>query len=138
VKALTLWQPWASAIALGVKTIETRSWWTSYRGPLAIHAAKRPMGVEELELAAKLFRDLDGRLPPWPFGAVVAVAVLVDCVPTERLPGWRREGVTFAPREDLWGNFTPGRFGWILRNVMRLPAPCPERGRQGLWEWRTL
>lgn len=42
MKALTLWQPWASLIALGVKTIETRGWSTNYRGPLAIHAAKRP------------------------------------------------------------------------------------------------
>lgn len=38
MKVLTLHQPWASLIALGVKTIETRSWSTAYRGPLAIHA----------------------------------------------------------------------------------------------------
>jgi hypothetical protein len=43
VKALTLHQPWASLVAAGVKMIETRSWSTRYRGPLAIHAgAKRP------------------------------------------------------------------------------------------------
>src|SRR5258708_5270609 len=49
VKALTLWQPWASLIAVGAKTIETRSWSTSYRGPLAIHAAKRKPDTELLE-----------------------------------------------------------------------------------------
>lgn len=38
MKALTVRQPWASLIALGVKTVETRSWSTKYRGPLAIHA----------------------------------------------------------------------------------------------------
>ena len=38
MKALTIRQPWASLIAAGVKTIETRSWSTRYRGPLAIHA----------------------------------------------------------------------------------------------------
>jgi len=37
-KVLTLHQPWASLIAIGVKTMETRSWSTSYRGPLTIHA----------------------------------------------------------------------------------------------------
>lgn len=43
MKALTLHQPWASLVALGVKRIETRSWSTSYRGALAIHAGlKRP------------------------------------------------------------------------------------------------
>ena len=34
VKALTLHQPWASLMAWGVKTIETRGWATAYRGPL--------------------------------------------------------------------------------------------------------
>lgn len=38
MKAITLHQPWASLIALGVKTVETRSWNTNYRGTLAIHA----------------------------------------------------------------------------------------------------
>ncbi len=40
MKALTLTQPWATLVAIGAKCIETRSWRTSYRGPLAIHAAK--------------------------------------------------------------------------------------------------
>ncbi len=39
MKALTLWQPWATLVAIGAKRVETRSWSTSYRGPLAIHAA---------------------------------------------------------------------------------------------------
>jgi activating signal cointegrator 1 len=40
MKTITLTQPWASFVAFGVKNIETRSWTTSYRGQLAIHAAK--------------------------------------------------------------------------------------------------
>lgn len=48
MKAITLWQPWASLIACGAKTIETRSWGTPYRGPLAIHASKR-MNQELIE-----------------------------------------------------------------------------------------
>lgn len=43
IKGLSLWQPWASLIALKVKTIETRGWSTNYRGTLAIHAAKTPL-----------------------------------------------------------------------------------------------
>ena len=41
MKALSLWQPWASLIAAGVKRFETRHWETRHRGPIAIHAAKR-------------------------------------------------------------------------------------------------
>lgn len=39
MKAITLWQPWASLVATGAKIIETRSWGTRHRGPIAIHAA---------------------------------------------------------------------------------------------------
>ena len=38
MKALTIRQPWASLFALGIKQMETRSWDTKYRGPVAIHA----------------------------------------------------------------------------------------------------
>ncbi len=43
MKAISLWQPWASAIGPHPeqKHLETRSWQTPYRGWLAIHAAKR-------------------------------------------------------------------------------------------------
>lgn len=43
MKAITIWQPWASLLAHGMKQYETRSWATKYRGPIAIHAAKRPV-----------------------------------------------------------------------------------------------
>lgn len=48
MKALTVRQPWASLIACGAKTIETRSWRTSYRGWLAIHAGKTIDGIRTL------------------------------------------------------------------------------------------
>ena len=43
MKAITIWQPWAFLLAMGAKQYETRSWETAYRGPIAIHAAKRPV-----------------------------------------------------------------------------------------------
>jgi hypothetical protein len=130
MKAITLWQPWASAIALGHKTIETRSWATRYRGPLAIHAARRPMDVEELLLANAHLPNLD-----LPLGAVVATCHLVECLPADAAAIARLRFEGFAPREDLWGNFSPGRYAWILRDVRALPRPIPARGAQGLWEW---
>src|SRR6266496_247116 len=41
MKAISLWQPWATLMALNFKKVETRIWETKYRGPLAIHAAQR-------------------------------------------------------------------------------------------------
>ena len=43
IRIISLWQPWASLIALNLKQYETRSWGAPYRGKLAIHAAKRPI-----------------------------------------------------------------------------------------------
>jgi hypothetical protein len=98
---LTLHQPWASLIALGVKTIETRSWSTKYRGPLAIHAgagwtmdSRRAVGTDPIGhvIASRGLRtpflgykDSAGKkrwLPgDLPLGAIVATCTLVDVVP---------------------------------------------------------
>ncbi len=48
MKAISLLQPWATLVAIGAKRIETRSWATNYRGPLAIHASKSPKMVNKL------------------------------------------------------------------------------------------
>lgn len=95
MKALTLHQPWASLIALGVKTIETRSWSTSYRGPLAIHAAARkPTDVMVGEWESSDFgsagwemRNPEGRGVDLPFGAIIATCELVDVVPMVAVGG---------------------------------------------------
>ena len=90
MKAITLWQPWASLIALGVKTIETRSWPAPKAligGRIAIHAAKRqPVEVGTRRLCSGGTAMWDYAHPhsdpvDLPLGAVVATATLADCVP---------------------------------------------------------
>lgn len=126
MKALSLWQPWASAIALGHKRIETRHWTTGYRGLIAIHAAKR-WTVEEREFAAS--EHALGRLPQrLPLGAVVAIALLTDIRRTEDLE------LIIGPIEKLYGNYAPRRFGWMLEDIRPLSEPFPCLGRQGLFE----
>lgn len=95
VKALTLHQPWASLVALGHKTIETRSWATKHRGPIAIHAAASvPTWVRPLSIGGfEIDRDNPPGTDPayllrgpiaWPYrlplGSVVATANLRDCI----------------------------------------------------------
>jgi hypothetical protein len=41
VKALSLMQPWATWVAIGLKSYDTWPWRTEYRGPLLIHASRR-------------------------------------------------------------------------------------------------
>ena len=184
MRALTVRQPWASLIAAGAKTIETRSWSTGYRGDLLIHAGKAwgagwlrwyqpddPMLDVLIDAGADMDEDVNGSgswrvTARWslPLGAVVAVARLVDVVPIfardECLTGpgawigeFDHEGDLPHQRGGLWligpsglghgtptrvedqrplGDFTPGRWAWLLDDV-RPVGPISATGRQGLW-----
>ncbi|MHB8318142.1 MAG: ASCH domain-containing protein [Acidimicrobiales bacterium] len=215
-KALTLYQPLASLVALGIKTIETRSWSTQYRGRLAIHAAKSAPNPEDCidiledliperyrpNPAAPHWRDnpqkpgywsppcgclsdeswwhlwtLNHGLGTMPLGCIVATCELTNVMPilmpTDRMPrgGWMRAGdeknlTLIVPIEDQrpYGDFTPGRFAWILSDIKpttdRCPAcwgsglspppfrqvcrvchgelvcaSVPAKGHSGIWEW---
>ena len=133
MKAITLWQPWATLIAIGAKKVETRSWPTRYRGEIAIHAAKRkprPLEVayilEECGLSCK-FDGLDV-LEDYPLGAIVATARLVDCKLMDD-PLIARQ----TPDELACGNWEQGRFAWCLEDIQPC-EPYPIRGFQGLWD----
>src|ERR1700735_2520502 len=98
MRAISLHQPWATLVARGIKRYETRHWRTHFRGPLAIHAARR-WGREQRDLA-RSFGIVEFHLVP--LGAVIAVCNLTDCVPSNEVP----EG------ERVYGIFAPGRFAW--------------------------
>lgn len=74
VKCLSVCQPWAWAIVAGLKRVENRTWRTHYRGPLLIHAGKSRKRM--IDVLPDGTRVPDGL----PFGAVVGVVDLVDCV----------------------------------------------------------
>jgi hypothetical protein len=71
MKAISLWQPWASAIALGWKKNETRHWSTDYRGPLLIHAAKKIVPWPSIEIQ-NLFDGIAPRPSDLPLGLYYA------------------------------------------------------------------
>lgn len=126
LRVLSLTQPWASLMAAGVKRIETRSWATRYRGPLAIHAAKgQPPAARELELIS--YPILTAEPHPLPRGAIVAVVRLVDCVRTEDI---RR---TLGDAELTFGDYSDGRYAWVTDRVSRLTSPIRCGGALGLW-----
>lgn len=180
MKCISLWQPWATLMAIGAKKIETRVWPTNHRGPLAIHAAKkRPSEIPGLLDAIRadwphwsdaLRRDgcvLDDErkiigLGGLPYGAIIAVVHLDDCLGVHRLERitanrtpegdesirktlrWAghseaaiAEGLeagTLTPRERAFGDYSDGRYGWLTSRVVRLPEPIPFRGAQGLFD----
>jgi hypothetical protein len=142
MKALTMTEPWASLVAICENTIETRSWSTRYRGPLAIHAAKGfPADARRLcrqpPYRAVLARHGYASADHLPLGSVIAVAVLADVLEFDRDSLRKaREGARrglLPEHEAEFGDFSPGRFGFVLRDVRRLAAPVPVRGMLGLW-----
>lgn len=143
MKALTLRQPWATLVATEMKTIETRSWSTGHRGPIAIHAAKSfPREAREV-LNYPEFKCV--RWLRLPLGCVIATAWLADCV---RVPldndleadlFLSRDLKVECPNVELgFGDFTPGRFAWILKDIKRLDEPAIAKGALGLWEWPNV
>ena len=138
MKALTLTQPWASLVVLGVKRYETRSWPIplSLRGGqhrIAIHAAKG-WTVDDREFLSDLIRD--GVLPQMATATIPRGAVLG----TVRLDGiftttaaLRQNDMTALERE--LGDYSPGRYAWLLGAPDRFPDPIPARGSLGLWDW---
>ena len=134
MQAITLYQPWASLIACGAKTTETRSW----RPPskligqeIAIHAAKQPMKNLESTLAQAAARKLGGTWPNnLPSGAIVATAKLVSAEQIKRLND--------IPKGDekLFGDYSLGRWMWQLSDIRPLKQPIATRGRQGFWIWQ--
>lgn len=134
MKALTLTQPWASLIAISAKKIETRSWSTSYRGPLAIHAAKGfPRDAQDFSRCIRL-GVLFGPHYEYPRGMVVATCRLVACVRTEDLLSKSPYTPDMTDQEQMFGNYDPGRWGWMLADIKPCD-PIPAKGALSLWEW---
>jgi hypothetical protein len=163
MKAITLQQPWASLVAVGAKHIETRAWHTRYRGPLAIHAGQAlPSGnfrawrrmqepfASPLRAAGYINNHGHVDLTLLPRGRIVATCTLVDvcvicAIPNTEIVGYAQpivaDGATIGQitpvqePERTFGNYTPGRWAWLLADIQRVDPPVPARGRQGLWNW---
>lgn len=155
MKVLTLTQPWATLVAIGAKRIETRAWKTNYRGPLAIHAAKgfpswaKKLVHEEPFITAlenaKITNRLRSAYLQLPVGCIVATCELIDCIYISGCPvavHVERMGFTvdchIPPGEPelSFGNYSSGRYAWLLANIEMVPSPIPMRGALGLWEWK--
>lgn len=137
MKVITVRQPWADLLAMGIKKVEFRSWRTHYRGRLAIHAgqtvdvAAREHFWRILNDPASIAREIPrvlvgedlerskGYLAHPRKGVVVAVARLASCDKSEY---WYEE-LGFS--EESWG--------WVFEDVMELKHEVRITGRQGLF-----
>lgn len=127
MKAISLWQPWASLMVAGKKRVETRHWPLKHRGPLLIHAAKKwDQRLANLCLT-KPFRESlaafgvppsphsfstassDAMKAGWsmPFGAIIGRVNVVDCYRTEDVD-FDSAGLDVQPSDPVW-RYKPGK-----------------------------
>lgn len=143
MKAITIWQPWAGLVASGIKKNETRSWLTNYRGTIAIHAAKQAVQIGWLRYLSEEAAEVIGRrleLPDifnavetFPVGCILGTAELVDCIKITP------EFIAALDYDELMvGDYTLGRYAWVLENAKMFPEPIPSKGSQGLWNWNQI
>lgn len=140
MKALSVRQPWAWAIACAGKTVENRSRVVAYRGFLAIHASKVYDEAAEIPVPAALSllmdavtQEMQGYPPPaLALGAIVAVATLDGC-------HWHSDCLAPRKRGRIWQALPcsdwaeRGQFHWTLTDVRPLAEPVPCKGALGLW-----
>ena len=160
MRAITIWQPWASLLAHRVKKYETRSWATAYRGPIAIHAAtiKVPQVLNKcfpeerdrltfFDAVAKGLhgcytgKEIENILNGLPTGSVIATANLVGCHIITATRGKHPsiglgdgKTLTVDDVEATLGDWSNGRYAWEFSD-MKIIGPVPVKGKQGLWRW---
>ncbi len=144
-------EPWGTLLATEAKRNETRTWpallsynGPVYRGPLAIHLAKR---MDDTICYAEPFASAlraagyepssqhpQGNSWGLPLGHIVAVGWLesvwqITDRTKHRLPDP-------GSHEHAFGNYQPGRFVWTFSCVYRLSQPIPiQRGAPSIWKW---
>ena len=135
MKAITILQPWAWLLASGKKRCETRSWKTNYRGELLIHAGKKNMTdtMRQTIFESRHMEQAGVFDTEMVTGAVIGKASLVNCVLID-------EPIVELIKEQhldeyAFGDFTPGRYAWVMEDAKLFDKPIPARGRQGLWDF---
>jgi len=151
--ALSVMQPHASLIIGEEKRIETRGYAPAFgfRGRIAIHASRGfPVALQKLcwetIFAKALLRcgipeihTTFGPLPnkeELPRGVILGTADLWDA---RRVPDEDDDDIVyrwhFSEQEEQFGDFSPKRWGWFFRNVVKFPKPIEASGALGLWQW---
>ncbi len=126
MKAISIRQPWAGAVALGWKPIENRTRMFSHRGQVLIHAGLNL--ADNYPMVEATFAGAEREIPnlgitgqtAWAFGAIIGAADLHSAhrgCDGSCAPGWAQRG----------------QIHHLLRDavVLRRPIPCP--GRLGIW-----
>jgi hypothetical protein len=149
MKAITIWQAWASLIMAGAKPWEWRGWPAPNRlvgTRIAIHAGARPVRLTEIaelvieirggasSLVADVALDLLDSLhhSAWPLSSVLGTARLG--APISAL-AWAQQHLAAGYDSSRIDHH---KFAWPLTDIERFEPPIPARGAQGFWNWPEM
>lgn len=127
MKAVTICQPYPRLIVILEKPVENRTWYTSYRGPLLIHAGKSRQWLDDGDEAEAIAAG-----DPLVFSAIIARCNLVACLRVDDILAGKYddEFPQLASRAHCHGPWC-----WVLADVVRFERPIPCSGKQGLWNF---
>lgn len=130
MKVLSLKEPYATLIKEGKKKVETRSWKTSYRGELYIHAssAKIPVSWKKDEKLMSLVEGCELN-----FGNIICKCTLKDCI--YMTADYVEEMKANYPQEYAVGIYSVGRYAWILEDIVHLEIPIKAKGKLSIWNF---
>ena len=127
MKVLSIKEPFASLICYGIKKIETRSWKTNYRGEIYIHAslAKYKIDNDKKEKINLLLKNKDLN-----YGMIICKAKLIDCI---YIDDDFVNKIKLNENEYLCGDYSIGRYAWVLSDIEVLDEKIPVKGHLGIW-----
>ena len=129
MKVLSLLEPWASLIKEKIKHVETRSWKTNYRGELYIHASKRKVTNKD-DIVNNLVHLLENN--EFKYGYIIAKCKLINCIHMDD------EYITDIQNnkiEVICGEYSVGRYAWILEDIEILDIPIQVNGQLSIWNY---
>lgn len=130
MKVLSLTEPCATLIKGNIKKVETRSWKTSYRGELYIHASSTNIPKEWRE--DKEFMELV-KETPLNYGNIICKCNLVDCIYMTK--EYVEDMKNNNHQEYICGKYKEGRYAWILENIEVLDNPIKTKGHLSIWNY---
>lgn len=129
MKVLSIKEPFATLIKDKEKHIETRSWKTTYRGELYIHASLTKYKNESMDNS---YIDLLIKDKTLNYGYIICKCKLVDCIKIDKS---FQEKISKNEKEYKLGDYTEGRYAWILEDIEVLSSKIKAKGKLNIWEY---
>ncbi len=121
MRVITLKQPWASLVAVGLKEYEFRNMNYSYRGKILIHAGK---GIDKDAMQRVASYNLD-----FPQSRIIAEVEIEDCIKIDD------EFNNFINnlKSPIYTNKIRNGYAWKLRLNRKINSNNSILGKQGIW-----